>query len=245
MKPSAIRWFVLAMLVVAVAANAGDTKSVDTKNADAKSADTKSTDTKAAAPKETAPTAPTAPTALAIGKTAPMADAKMANVDGKSLSIADAKGAKGTLVIFTCNSCPWVQAWESRIAELGNTFSKQGIGVIAINSNDPSIKPDDDMPAMAERAKKLGLAFPYVMDATSDVARAFGATRTPEAFLFDAKGQLVYHGAVDDNAKEPAKVTAKYLNDALVATAAGKAVVTAETKSLGCSIKFRARSTSS
>jgi peroxiredoxin len=181
------------------------------------------------------------PHPLEIGQSAPSADVKMAGVDGKSLSIADVKGAKGTLVIFTCNSCPWVKAWESRIAELGNTFSKQGIGVIAVNSNDPSMKPEDDMPAMQERAKSLGLRFPYVVDGSSDVARAFGATRTPEAFLFDAKGKLVYHGAVDDNAHKPAEVTVRWLNDALTATAAGKAVAVKETKSLGCTIKFRGK----
>ena len=185
------------------------------------------------------------PRALPIGKAAPMAQVKMTSVDGKSLSIAEAKGAKGTLVLFTCNSCPWVKAWESRIAELGNTYTKQGIGVIAINSNDPAVKAEDDMPARQERAQALGLAFPYVVDASSDVARAFGATRTPEAFLFDAKGKLVYHGAVDDNAHKPDQVSARWLNDALAATAGGKAVATKETKSLGCTIKFRARQTSS
>jgi len=180
-----------------------------------------------------------APRALAIGKKAPMADVKMAGVDGKTISIAEARGPKGTLVIFTCNSCPWVKAWESRIAELGNTYAKQGIGVITINPNDPSVKPEDDMPAMQERAKSLGLEFPYVMDASSDVARAFGATRTPEVFLFDAKGKLAYHGAVDDNAHKPAEVTTRWLSDALSATAGGKAVAVKETKSLGCTIKFR------
>ena len=186
-----------------------------------------------------------APNVLAIGKSAPKADVKMANVDGKSLSIAEVKGEKGTLVIFTCNSCPWAQAWQSRIAELGNTYSKQGIGVIEINANDPGVKPEDDMAGMQERAKMLGLAFPYVVDATSDVARAFGATRTPEAFLFDAKGKLVYHGAVDDNGREPEKVAQRWLNDALAATVAGKAVTVKETKSLGCSIKFRQKSSAS
>lgn len=198
----------------------------------------------AAAATATAAT-PEGPHALEIGKAAPMADVKMANVDGKSLSIGDVRGARGTLVIFTCNSCPWAQAWQSRIAELGNAYVKQGIGVIAINSNDVSVKPEDDMPAMQERAKSLGLAFPYVMDATSDVARAFGATRTPEAFLFDAKGKLAYHGAVDDNAHKPAEVTARWLNDALSATVAGKAVAVKETKSLGCTIKFRNKASSS
>ena len=101
------------------------------------------------------------------------------------------------------------------------------------------------MPAMQERAKSLGLAFPYVVDATSDVARAFGATRTPEAFLFDAKGKLVYHGAVDDNAHKPAEVTVRWLNDALSATSAGKAVAVKETKSLGCTIKFRGKAATS
>src|SRR5262245_40836775 len=179
-------------------------------------------------------------TALAIGKSAPKADVKMANVDGKSITIAEAKGPKGTLVVFTCNSCPYAQAWQARIAELGNTYSKQGIGVIAINANNPGINPDDDMAGMKDRAKLLNLEFPYVVDATSDVARAFGATRTPEAFLFDAKGKLVYHGAIDDNGREPEKVTSRWLNDACAATVAGKAVAVQETKSIGCGIKFRA-----
>jgi len=186
-----------------------------------------------------------APRALAIGASAPMSDVKMTGVDGKSLSIADVKGPKGTLVLFTCNSCPWVKAWESRIADLGNAYAKRGIGVIAINANDPSVKSEDDLAGMKARAKSLALEFPYVVDATSDVARAFGATRTPEAFLFDAKGKLVYHGAVDDNAREPEKVTERWLDDAMAATVAGKAVATKETKSLGCTIKFRARPTSS
>lgn len=216
MKSGGLRWLAVGLLAVAVAVAGTATAAT-----------------------------PEGPHALEIGKAAPMADVKMANVDGKSLSIAEVKGAKGTLVIFTCNSCPWAQAWQSRIAELGNAYVKQGIGVVAINSNDASLKPEDDMPAMQERAKMLGLAFPYVMDATSDVARAFGATRTPEVFLFDAKGKLAYHGAVDDNAHKPAEVTVRWLNDALSATAAGKAVAVKETKSLGCTIKFRSKASSS
>lgn len=222
MKPGGLRWLAMGLLMTAAAATAGTPEGS----------------------KATAAT-PEGPKTLEIGKAAPRTDVKMANVDGKSLSIADVKGAKGTLVIFTCNSCPWVKAWESRIAELGNTYAKQGIGVIAINSNDASVKPEDDMPAMQERARTLGLEFPYVMDATSDVARAFGATRTPEAFLFDAKGKLTYHGAVDDNAHRPAEVTVRWLNDALSATAAGKAVAVKETKSLGCTIKFRGKAATS
>lgn len=176
---------------------------------------------------------------LALGSKAPMADVKMKSVDGRELTIADAKGEKGTLVIFTCNHCPYVKAWDTRIAALGNEFAKKGVGVVSINSNDPSVQAEDGYAEMQERAKKLGLKFPYVVDATSDVARAFGATRTPEIFLFDAKGALVYHGAVDDNSRDAEKVEKRWLRDALEALAAGKPVPVAQTKAFGCTIKFR------
>lgn len=176
--------------------------------------------------------------ALDLGDTAPMADTKMKNVDGKELSIADAKGEKGTLVIFSCNHCPFVIAWEERIAKLGNAALQQGLGVIQINSNDPA-KAGDTYEAMQQRAKDRGFEFPYVVDATSDVARAFGATRTPEAFLFDAAGKLVYHGTIDDNYKNADAVTATYLQDAINALLAGQTIATKTTKAVGCSIKFR------
>lgn len=175
---------------------------------------------------------------LALGATAPMADTKLKNVNGKEVSIASVKGSKGTLVVFTCNHCPWAKAWEGRIADLSNTYSKKGIGVVLINSNDPAAYPEDDFDGTVARAKQLKLTVPYTIDATSDVARAFGATRTPEAYLFDKSGKLVYHGAVDDNAK-PDEVTTRYLKDALDATLAGKAVPVAETKAVGCGIKYR------
>lgn len=171
-----------------------------------------------------------------------MATVKMKNVNGKELSIADARKAKGTLVVFSCNACPWVKAWETRIVELGNASLKRGIGVIVINANDPNVNKQDGYDVMKERAKQRKMQFPYVVDATSDVARAFGATKTPEAYLFGADGKLVYHGAIDDNAHEPGKVEARYLQDAVDAVVAGKAVATQETKALGCSIKFRSRS---
>lgn len=176
---------------------------------------------------------------LALGKKAPMATVMMESTDGKKVSIAQAKGAKGTLVIFTCNHCPWAKAWEKRVAELGNEWSKKGFGVLAINPNDPKAQPEDNLDEMKARAKTLGLAFPYTVDATSDVARAFGATKTPEVFLFDAKDELVYHGAIDDNAEKPEAVKKPYLRDALAAVAAGQKVPQAETKAIGCSIKFR------
>lgn len=177
--------------------------------------------------------------ALSLGAKAPLTTAKMKNVDGKLVSIADVAGKKGTLVVFTCNHCPFAKAWESRIAELANTYSAKGIGVILVNANDPTAHADDGAAETQARAKALGLKVPYVLDETSDVARAFGATVTPEAFLFGADGKLAYHGTVDDNRSEPAKVQKRYLKDALDAVVADKAPAVAETKSLGCGIKFR------
>jgi peroxiredoxin len=178
---------------------------------------------------------------LAIGDPAPMTDVKMKNVDGREVSIAGVAGKKGTLVVFTCNHCPWVKAWEKRLVEIGNGYSTRGIGVIAINSNDPETYAEDGYAQMQKRAKQRGMKYPYVVDATSDVARAFGATRTPEAFLFDAGGRLVYHGAIDDNAREPGKVSRRYLEDGLKALIEGREIAVRETKALGCSIKFRPR----
>jgi len=179
---------------------------------------------------------------LAIGEPAPLAGVKMKNVDGRDWSIAEMKGTKGTLVVFTCNHCPWAKAWHTRIVEIGNRCAKQGIGAIAINPNDPAAYAEDDYAGMQANAKRSHMAFPYVVDATSDVARAFGATHTPEAYLFDRDGRLVYHGAIDDNAKEPNRVKARYLEDAVRALRDGKEMSMRETKSIGCSIKFRARS---
>lgn len=177
--------------------------------------------------------------ALSLGDAAPMATVKMKSVDGRELSIAEAAGAKGTLVMFSCNHCPYVKAWEDRIASLGNGAPAQGVGVIVINANDPEAYPDDDYAAMQKRAQEKGFKFPYVVDATSDVARAFGATRTPEVYLFDAAGKLVYKGAIDDNAQDAAKVQHRYLADALEAVSAGREVAVRETKAIGCSIKFK------
>lgn len=176
---------------------------------------------------------------LGLGEKAPQASLKMKNVDGKELSLADVgAGKKATLVVFTCNHCPYAKAWEQRIVELGNTYAKQGVGVVLVNPNDPKVQAEDRMEVMQERAKSRGMTFPYVADSTSEVARAFGATKTPEVFLFDAGGQLVYKGAVDDNSEDPAKVKETYLKNAVDALLAGKPIANKETKALGCGIKF-------
>jgi len=177
---------------------------------------------------------------LNIGDKAPSTTVKMKSVDGSAVSIADVAGKQGTLVVFSCNHCPFVKAWQGRIASVGNAAKAKGLGVIIINSNDPTEYPEDSYAEMQKRSKDLGFTFPYVVDATSDVARAFGATRTPEAFLFDKDGKLVYHGAIDDS-KEADQVTKHFLQDAIDAALAGKAVPVAETKFVGCGIKFHGK----
>ncbi|HUI06274.1 MAG TPA: thioredoxin family protein [Verrucomicrobiae bacterium] len=178
---------------------------------------------------------------LNIGDKAPSTNVKMKNVDGREISIADVAGKEGTLVIFSCNHCPFVKAWQGRIASIGNAANGKDVGVIVINSNDPASYPEDGFSEMQQRAKQLGFTFPYVVDATSDMARAYGATRTPEAFLFDKDGKLVYHGAIDDS-KQADQVTKHYLQDAIDALIAGREIGTKETKFVGCGIKFRAKS---
>lgn len=182
---------------------------------------------------------------LALGQPAPMRDAPMKGVDGREITIAQAAGRNGTLVLFICNHCPWVKMWQSRMAAIGNAAARSGIGVIAINPNDPIAYPEDAFDEMKARARQVGYKFPYVVDATSDVARAFGATRTPEAFLFDARGRLAYHGTVDDNARDASAVKSAWLRDAVDAVASGRKVGVAETKALGCSIKLRVKGTES
>lgn len=179
------------------------------------------------------------PLALGAKLSAATASTKMKNVDGKMVSIADVKGKAGTLVIFTCNHCPFARAWEERIIEISNGYSKRGVGAILINANDPTRHEDDGFVHMQERAKSKNMQVPYVVDETSGVAKAFGAAVTPEAFLFDKDGKLAYHGAIDDNHKEPDKVAKRYLLDALRAVVAGKAPPVRESKSMGCGIKFR------
>lgn len=176
---------------------------------------------------------------LKIGDPIIDADVKMKSTDGTMVSINEVKGKKGTLVIFTCNHCPFVIAWQDRMVELGNTYKKKGIGVIFINSNDPKVKTGDDSEGMKKMAKEHGYQFPYVVDGTSDVARHFGAKKTPDIFLFNAEGELIYHGAVDDNSRKPKEVQKTYLKDALDALLAGKPVAVKESKAVGCGIKFR------
>ena len=174
-----------------------------------------------------------------IGDAAALPDLKMLSVDGRQVSLAEVRGRKGLLVVFTCNACPYARAWEQRIVTLGNEYIGHGVGVIAVNANDPGLMPEESFEAMKARATERGMKYPYAVDGTSALARAFGATRTPEAFLFGADGKLAYHGTIDDNAQSPDQVTEQYLRNALAAVVSGEPVPVPETKSMGCSIKFR------
>ena len=175
---------------------------------------------------------------LEIGDSIVSADIKMKNIDERMIAIDDIKGAKGTLVIFTCNKCPFVIGWQDRMVEIGNRYLTQDIGVLFINSNDPSVK-GDTFEGMQKLAKEKGYRFPYVVDSTSDVARKFGAQKTPDIFLFDAAGKLVYQGAIGEGGRSPAENGEPWLQNALDALIAGKAMDKSTSKAVGCSIKFR------
>lgn len=175
--------------------------------------------------------------ALTTNEKMPELGTKLKNIDNKMVTLGEiAKGKKGVLVVFTCNACPFAKAWWGRMEKIGNEYAKKGIAVVAINSNDPKVSPEDDFPQMKEKAK--GLEYPYVMDETSKVAKAFGASKTPEVYLFNSKLQLVYQGAIDSDSHDETKAE-PYLKKTLDTLLAGKPIAVAENKALGCGIKFR------
>ena len=177
---------------------------------------------------------------LKIGSDLPLAEVKMADVSGEKVSLNDAMGDNGLLVVFSCNTCPWVDAWEDRYVKVSKKYQKNGVGIIAVNPNEASRSKGDSMDEMKARAKKAKYDFYYTVDEGSKLASAFGATRTPHIYLFNNEGTLVYRGAIDDNARRPRKVESAYLMDAIDAMIAGKKIKTTSTKALGCSIKFAA-----
>ena len=173
---------------------------------------------------------------LEIGKVIPSATSKMMDISGKEVTLSDVKGENGLLVIFSCNTCPYVKLSESRIKESAALAKKNKVGVILVNSNEAQRSDDDSYDAMKKYAAVQGYDFSYVVDKNSQLANAFGATRTPHCFLFDNKG-LVYRGAIDDNIKDAKDAKEHYLQDAIVAVGTGKPVKTNSSKSVGCSIK--------
>lgn len=142
-------------------------------------------------------------------------------------------------VIFWCNHCPYVRAWEDRVIQIQRDYAGRGVRFMLISSNDPLKYPDDSIEQMRRRAKDKAYPFPYLFDESQEVARAYGATRTPEIFLFDEQRVLRYHGAPDDNFDDPAAVRHHYLREALDALLRSATPPDAETRPVGCTIKWR------
>ena len=169
-------------------------------------------------------------------------DFKLENVDGKYVSLADYSDAKGFIVVFTCNGCPYAKAYQDRIIDLDKKYKPMGYPVVAINPNDTDLKPDDNLEAMRKRAEEKGFTFPYLKDATQEVYRMYGATRTPHIYVLtrDNKELLVsYVGAIDDNYQDASAVQETYLASAVDALLSGKQPNPSFTKAIGCSIKAK------
>ena len=176
---------------------------------------------------------------LELGSTLPMGDHRLIDISGNYLSLNEARDKNGLLVIFSCNTCPWVLRWEDRYVTLAKQYTPKGIGVIAVNSNENNFDSVDNLDEMRKHAKKNNYNFPYVQDFGSRLAREFGATRTPHIFLFNGDNTLVYRGAIDDNAKDARKVDEPFLANAIDAMLGGNPIAVASTKALGCGIKFK------
>ena len=167
-------------------------------------------------------------------------DFKLKNVDGNMVSLADYKEAKGFIITFTCNTCPYAKMYEDRIMELDKKYTPLGYPVIAIMPNNTQVKPGDSFEEMQKRAKVKGFTFPYLIDEGQKVYPKFGATKTPHMYVVEKtkKGNMVqYIGAIDDNYKDASAVSRKYVEEAVDALLAGKEVKEQVTRAIGCSIK--------
>lgn len=167
-------------------------------------------------------------------------DFKLENIDGKMVSMGDYKNAKGYIITFTCNTCPFAIAYEDRINDLNKKYASLGYPVIAIMPNNPEVKPGDNMEAMKVRAASKGFTFPYLMDKGQKVYPKFGATKTPHVYVVqkEEKGNIVkYIGAIDDNSRNAEAVNVKYVENAVDALLKGEEVKQKETRAIGCGIK--------
>ena len=167
-------------------------------------------------------------------------DFSLENIDGKMVSLSDFKEAKGFIVVFTCNTCPYAVAYEDRVEALNKKYASQGYPVIAIMPNNTDVKPGDNMEAMKARAKAKGFTFPYLMDKDQKIYPQYGATKTPHVYILQKtkKGNEVkYIGAIDDNYKDANAVNQKYVENAVDALLSGKEIPETKTRAIGCSIK--------
>jgi len=181
---------------------------------------------------------------LQIGAAIPSPEKKMLNIDDKEYSFNDLKKENGLLVIFSCNTCPFVigngsksEGWENRYPELGDISKDLKVGMVLVNSNAAKRDDGDSFSDMQNHYKQKGYNSYYVIDSNSEMADAFGALTTPHIYLFDNNMKLVYRGAIDDNVKKRNEVKEYYLQDALNNMVAGKSIEPQTTRQLGCSIK--------
>ncbi len=171
-----------------------------------------------------------------------VSDFKLKNVDGKFVSLSDFANSKGVIVIFDCNTCPYSKAYNERISALHKKYAAQGYPVVAINANDPEVSPGDSFDEMVRVAKEKKYDFPYLIDETQTVARAFGATNTPHVFVVKRDGNkfsVAYIGAIDNNARNAQAADKKYVEEAVDALISNKPVPNAKTKAIGCGIKWK------
>ncbi len=174
---------------------------------------------------------------LQIGSSIP--DFELLSTNGKKYSLDSFKDKKALIIIFSCNHCPYVQAYENRIIAIQKDYAEKGVTILAINSNDSVQYPDDSFDEMKMRAAKKNFNFLYLRDEDQSVAKSFDAAHTPEIFLFNDKRKLVYTGKIDDNWQDERKVKTKYLRDALDELLSGKEISVPETYSIGCTIKWK------
>ena len=174
---------------------------------------------------------------LQIGSIMPRADLKLKDISGKEVTMTDAKKDNGVLVMFSCNTCPYVIKNQERTIAISQYATKMNVGVIILNSNEALRGDDDSYAAMQEYAKDQKYKWNYVVDKNHEVADAFGAKRTPECFLFDKNLKLVYHGAIDDSPSDVTAITRVHLREAINELVAGKEITVKESRSVGCTIK--------
>ncbi|KAB7731935.1 redoxin domain-containing protein [Rudanella paleaurantiibacter] len=169
-------------------------------------------------------------------------DFQVRNMDNKLISLADYRSQAGVVVVFMANHCPFAKAYEDRLMAIHGRFAAQGYPVLAIQTSDPAIYPEDAFEVVQTRARERSFSFVYTLDETQSVARSFGATRTPQVFLLKrvANGFVVqYIGAIDDNPQDAAGVQKRYLEEALVSLVAGRPVPTPATRPIGCAVKWK------
>lgn len=175
---------------------------------------------------------------LEIGDNAPKTDVKMESIDGSKVSLSDLAKENGLCVVFSCNTCPYVIGWEDRYNEIEAACAKNNIGFVLVNPNEAKRDGEDSLEEMKLHAKEKGYgSYAYVVDENHVLADAFGATKTPDVFLFNGDLELVYKGAIDDNMKKKESVKEAYLKSAIDKMVAGEKVSPETTKAIGCSIK--------